>query len=218
MQVKLKILKGPSQGKELKISRAKFIIGRGDDCHLRVRSDKISRQHCQIDVEGAKVVVRDLGSRNGTLVNGERIEGDLELKAADVIQVGPLQFEVMIDHTLGGKKRPKISGIQEAAARTADTNADDGDITSWLEEADEADRVRRIADPKSRQYKMTESEKPKTDQTDEEPAEDPKKAKKKKDKKKAKQPEPPPEPTEPTAKDSKSAAEESLGRMFGEGK
>ena len=216
MQVKLKILKGPSQGKELKISRAKFIIGRGDDCHLRVRSDKISRQHCQIDVEGAKVVVRDLGSRNGTLVNEQRIEGDLELKAGDVIQVGPLQFEVMIDHTLGGKKRPKISGIQEAAARTADANVDDGDITSWLEEADEVDRARRIADPKSRQYHITQSEESKMEQ-DERPEEDPQKTKKKKDKKKAKQPEPPPEPTGPTAKDSKEAAEETLGRLFGEG-
>ena len=215
MQVTLKIVKGPSQGKELKISRSKFIIGRGDHCHLRVRSDKISRQHCQIDVEGAQVVVRDLGSRNGTLVNGEKTEGDLELRAGDVIQVGPLQFEVKIDHTLGGKKRPKISGIQEAAARTADTNVDDGDVTSWLEEADEVDRVHRIADPGSRQYHAPKSEEPKEEAPEEEPEEDPKKPKKKKDRKKGKQPEPPPEPEEPTAKDSKEAAEETLGRLFG---
>ena len=142
MKVKLKLIKGPDAGKELKIPTPKCLIGRGEDCHLRPKSDAISRQHCIIYVKAGELMVRDLKSKNGTLVNGERVTEDRVLKAGDTIQVGPLAFEIVIDHTLGGEKKPKVSSVKEAAARTTAGGKEtvmlaDGDISDWLEEADQ---------------------------------------------------------------------------------
>jgi pSer/pThr/pTyr-binding forkhead associated (FHA) protein len=73
MQVRLKILRGSNAGKEIKIPVPKCLIGRGDNCHLKPQSDAISRNHCEIVTSDTEVVVRDLNSRNGTHVNGQKI-------------------------------------------------------------------------------------------------------------------------------------------------
>lgn len=158
MKVKLRVRQGSNAGKELTIQGPHFIIGRGDGCHLKAKSDMISRRHCAIIVGESQVAIRDLKSKNGTLVNGETIEGQQILQMGDVLQVGPLEFEVVIDHTLGAAKRPRVETVKEAAARTADHAAHgediESDITSWLEEADEIDRMRRTAVPETRQFKL----------------------------------------------------------------
>lgn len=158
MQVKLKVVSGSNAGKEIKIPLAKFFIGRGDDCHLRPQSDLISRHHCAIIIEGGSVVIRDLKSRNGTVVNGEKISGDVALKMGDKVKVGPLEFEVLIDHSLGGTKKAKVADVKDAAARVGDQKPDESkiedDITSWLEEADEEERSKRIQTPQTRQFKL----------------------------------------------------------------
>jgi pSer/pThr/pTyr-binding forkhead associated (FHA) protein len=161
MQVKLKVLGGSHAGKEIKISLAKFFIGRGEDCHLRPQSDLISRHHCALIVENGAVIARDLKSRNGTLVNGEKISGDVQLKAGDTLKVGPLEFEVLIDHTLGGTKKTKVATVQEAAERvtqqaatTKPSETIDTDVSSWLEEADEEDRQQRKYSPETRQFRI----------------------------------------------------------------
>lgn len=159
MQLKLKVLSGSHAGKEIKIPLAKFFIGRGEDCHLRPQSDLISRHHCAIMVENGIATIRDLKSRNGTVVNGEKIAGDVVLKMGDQVKVGPLEFEVVIDHSLGGAKKPKVSDMKEAAARVGESEKKDGsrieqDITSWLEEADEEERTKRITSPQTRLFKL----------------------------------------------------------------
>ncbi len=158
MVVKLRVMHGPSAGKEIRIPDNQFIIGRGDDCHLRPKSDAISRQHCIIIVSESQVLVRDLKSKNGTYVNGDRIEGDRIVKVGDHVKVGPLEFEMLIDYGLGGDKRPQVTTIQEAAARTFDASVLDTDVSSWLEESDTKDRVRRNADPETRQFRLNDAE------------------------------------------------------------
>jgi pSer/pThr/pTyr-binding forkhead associated (FHA) protein len=158
MQVKLKVIGGSHAGKEIKVSLAKFFIGRGEDCHLRPQSDLISRHHCAIIIENGACIMRDLKSRNGTLVNGEKIAGDYVLKLGDVVKVGPLEFEVLIDHSLGGAKKPKVTDVKDAAARVMQTEKVEvkieDDISSWLEEADEEERTKRIQTPQTRQFKL----------------------------------------------------------------
>jgi pSer/pThr/pTyr-binding forkhead associated (FHA) protein len=163
MKVKLKLLKGSEAGKEIKIPTPKCLIGRGEDCHLRPKSEAISRRHCVVYVKDGELLVRDLKSRNGTLVNGERVTEDRALKSGDTIQVGPLAFEVVIDHSLGGEKKPKVSSVKEAAARTTSAGQEtvqlaDGDISDWLEEADEEERTRRRSAPETRQLKLDETD------------------------------------------------------------
>ena len=71
MHVRLKVMQGSSEGKEVKIPTPKCVIGREEGCHLRPNSDAISRRHCVIITTDNEVVVRDLNSRNGTFVNDE---------------------------------------------------------------------------------------------------------------------------------------------------
>ena len=75
MLVKLRVMQGAQAGREVIIPVAEFLIGRGEECHLRPRSDAISRRHCVIAVSDKQVVLRDLGSKNGSYVNGQRVEG-----------------------------------------------------------------------------------------------------------------------------------------------
>ncbi|QDU27849.1 Glycogen accumulation regulator GarA [Anatilimnocola aggregata] len=141
MQVRFKLLKGSHAGKEVKLPAPKCLIGRNDDCHLKPQSEAVSRRHCVILTTDSEVIVRDLNSRNGTYVNGEKISGDTVLLNGDTVKVGPLEFEMMIEHTAARIKRPKVSDIKEAATRMVQTNAsassqDLSDVTAWLDEAD----------------------------------------------------------------------------------
>lgn len=163
MKIRLKVLKGSNAGKEVKIPTPECVIGRSSECHLRPKSDAISRRHCVIAVENGNVTVRDFGSKNGTYVNGRRVEGHIVLKSGDKLKVGPLAFEVMLDHSLGGEKKAKVASVKEAAARTsensrADANVDDDDVSAWLDEADEQARIRRFGDPETRQLKLDETD------------------------------------------------------------
>jgi pSer/pThr/pTyr-binding forkhead associated (FHA) protein len=163
MKIRLKVLKGSQAGKEVKIPTPECVIGRSSECHMRPKSDAISRRHCSIVVEEGKVAIRDFGSKNGTYVNGRRVEDHLVLKAGDQLQIGPLAFEVLIDHTLGGEKKPKVSSIKEAAVRTTENAKEagpmaDADVSDWLDEADHQERERRLGDPETRQLKMDETD------------------------------------------------------------
>lgn len=64
-----------------------FLIGRGADCDLVVADRQVSRHHARIRREPRGFVVEDLGSRNGTHVNGRLVEGPTLLQDGDVIQV-----------------------------------------------------------------------------------------------------------------------------------
>ena len=89
MKAKLRIVKGAAIGKEITISSSQFVIGRAEGCHLRPKTDAVSRRHCAILLDGDKAVLRDLGSRNGTEVNGTKIDKEQTLSNGDHIRVGP---------------------------------------------------------------------------------------------------------------------------------
>lgn len=118
MKVQLKVIGGSRQGQTIAISIPQFMIGRADDCHLKPRSELISRYHCAILTEEAYVSVRDLGSKNGVYVNGERIGVEQELKNGDKLAFGPLEFEVVIIPTIKGDMKPKVSSVSDVVSRT----------------------------------------------------------------------------------------------------
>lgn len=96
LQVQLKVVGGKHDGRIISITSPKFLIGREQDCHLRPNSDLVSRHHCVMTVDNYTLRLRDLGSTNGTFVNGERMRGELQLKAGDLVAVGKLQFEIQL--------------------------------------------------------------------------------------------------------------------------
>jgi predicted component of type VI protein secretion system len=147
MEVKLVVLGGKQGGKEIPVSGPKFLIGRADDCQLRPQSDLVSRHHCAILLAEGEVTVKDLGSRNGTFVNDERLADGRVLKTGDKVKVGPLEFEVQLSVPVGGKKKPKVHNIQEAAARTVRNASDKGemDVAGWIDDEEEEDAATQDA-------------------------------------------------------------------------
>jgi len=142
MEVKLVVANGKNAGQTIPIVGPKFLIGRAEDCQLRPRSDVISRYHCVLLVEEAFVAVRDFGSKNGTYVNGEQIMGEQELKNGDRLRVGQLEFDVELSVEVGGRKKPKIEGIQDAVARTVEAGSEgEFDLSDWLGQEDSSGTV-----------------------------------------------------------------------------
>ena len=145
MQVALKVIGGKNNGREIKISIQKFIIGRGEQAHLRPSSDLISRQHCAISIDNGRVIVEDLGSRNGTFVNETQLTGPHVAKIGDVVKVGRLQFEILIDHAKSGAKKPVAKTVAEVAKRTSAGNEGNGvnedSITDWLSEPEDFEKI-----------------------------------------------------------------------------
>jgi pSer/pThr/pTyr-binding forkhead associated (FHA) protein len=91
-QISLVIGSGKLAGKIIPLSDPFFLIGRHPRCHLRAASRDVSKHHCALFVEEKRVVVRDLRSRTGTLVNDRPVSGEVELQAGDQLRVGPLAF------------------------------------------------------------------------------------------------------------------------------
>lgn len=92
----LKFLNGPQEGELISISVDKFIIGREPDCSLQLPRNLVSRHHCAIIADGYTIRLRDLGSKNGTYVNGFKIPREKQLSDGDIITVGgiALQYKV----------------------------------------------------------------------------------------------------------------------------
>jgi diguanylate cyclase (GGDEF)-like protein len=81
------VLAGSMMGEMFKIGRERTIIGRGQKADIRMLDDGISREHCEIVVEGEKLVLHDLNSTNGTYCKGVRVTAH-ELADGDKILVG----------------------------------------------------------------------------------------------------------------------------------
>ena len=94
-RLRLVALLGRARGKAIEIGRAKFVIGRDPSCHLRPNSPAISRLHTVLEQRGGRVIVRDLGAKNGTILNGRLLRGEeAEIAHGDRLQIGPLLFAV----------------------------------------------------------------------------------------------------------------------------
>jgi pSer/pThr/pTyr-binding forkhead associated (FHA) protein len=97
MNVTLLVVQGRPFGKRLTFPPGEYYFGRGSECHVRPNSDWVSREHCLLRVAEDAAYLRDLASRNGTLVNGLLLDGERRLGDGDLVQLGPLVFEVLLD-------------------------------------------------------------------------------------------------------------------------
>ncbi|MDA0833256.1 MAG: FHA domain-containing protein [Planctomycetota bacterium] len=116
----LLILSGKLQGKKLSLPEKNVTIGRDEDCELRVASTEVSRRHCVLMPSAQGLIVRDLDSPNGTFINEVRIEGEQLLSPGGILQVGPMQFQLV-------RKKPPTE-----KAKVSDSALSDDDIASWL--------------------------------------------------------------------------------------
>lgn len=104
---KLRIHAGPQAGIEFSLDRPVVRIGRGSMNEIVIQDNQSSRQHAEISREGDQLVVRDLGSTNGTFVNGERITGPRTLRPGDQLRIGETTFGFQAE--VGGPT-PAVAG------------------------------------------------------------------------------------------------------------
>ncbi len=94
MNYVLQVVRGRSANTTLKLSDGVTSVGRHDDCWIRIKSSQVSRRHCEIFESGGKLTIRDLGSSNGTYVNGKRVLGQQALTPGDEVTLGAVTLRV----------------------------------------------------------------------------------------------------------------------------
>ncbi len=84
----LVVLAGPNLGEMYPVEGAEAFVGRGEGASIRLKDDAISRKHVRLALRGNEVLIEDLRSANGTLVNGAPLTGATRLRDGDQIQLG----------------------------------------------------------------------------------------------------------------------------------
>ncbi len=136
LKLLLIVVQGKPEGKTIPVVGPVFRVGRGLDCHLRPNSEEVSRNHTEIVLSATEAIVRDLGSRNGTRVNGKLLTGPHTLKSGELLQIGPLTFAIAIQGVASEADdvRPTPVGILPGT-RPGSTSLDDvpaDQIDAWL--------------------------------------------------------------------------------------
>jgi pSer/pThr/pTyr-binding forkhead associated (FHA) protein len=121
MQVVLVMFRADGQRRSFSISRDITVVGRREDCDLRIPLGDVSRKHCRFIRDEHAVHVEDLGSSNGTFHNGEKVTEGQQLHPGDTVQIGPVTFLVQIDGV------PADDQLQAAAPGEAVNNMDFSD-------------------------------------------------------------------------------------------
>src|SRR5438309_11765963 len=108
MRVTLRVLAGPYTGREFVFDQHDtFLIGRSESAHLYLPEDRFfSRHHCMLEIAPPRCFLRDLGSTNGTFVNGQRVE-EASLKSGDQIQGGATVL--LVEVCTSGMDSPKTT-------------------------------------------------------------------------------------------------------------
>lgn len=87
-----------------------IIIGRDSSCHIVIQDPKASKQHTKISLKGSRCIVEDLGSTNGTRVNGHKIKNRVSVMHRDKIRVAGINFVVHIG------EEPKPAEVKSAGS------------------------------------------------------------------------------------------------------
>jgi pSer/pThr/pTyr-binding forkhead associated (FHA) protein len=105
--------RGKHKGTIIPIQKSPFLIGRNDECQLRATNPYVSHQHCELRADGEKIIIQDCLSTNGTFINNQKIEGEVELHEGDELRIGSLGFVVCReDRKLAERRQPEAAPCQ----------------------------------------------------------------------------------------------------------
>ncbi len=112
---------GPTPGKVFPLEGSELSIGRDANQAISINDAEISRKHAKMELRGASYVIQDLGSTNGTFVNGNRISGIQVLNPNDIVAFGEnivLMYEAVVDPnaTMIASKAPRTSAAMPKPA------------------------------------------------------------------------------------------------------
>lgn len=94
MDFQLVVIRGRSATQTIRLTNGVTTVGRQEGCQLRISSSQVSRRHCQIFEQQGALLVKDLGSANGTFVNGRRISDAQVLQPGDELSIGQVRFRI----------------------------------------------------------------------------------------------------------------------------
>jgi anti-anti-sigma factor len=96
-KVWLRVEYAGSKGRMIAVAADSFVVGRERGCQLRLGSPHVSKRHAAVEIRGKRVFLRDLGSTNGTVLNGAPLRSaEAELHSQDRIQIGPVRCKIWI--------------------------------------------------------------------------------------------------------------------------
>jgi predicted component of type VI protein secretion system len=134
-QFQFVVRSGPNAGKAYPLEGAELTVGRDPSNPVSINDGEISRRHAKLTWKGASYVLEDLGSTNGTFVNGTRLSAPLALKPGDAVSFGEnivLIYEATFDAnaTMAGsaKAAKTAASVQQAAPAPAPAPAYSGQV------------------------------------------------------------------------------------------
>ncbi len=128
MNINLIRFRKNGEQKVIALPSAVTVIGRRHSCDLCIPLDSISKKHCQLNCDEGTLKIRDLGSRNGTFLNGKRVN-ESAIEPGDCVQIGPVGFVFQINGqpekvtTPVLRSPPKPKKEKKATEKPADDHA-----------------------------------------------------------------------------------------------
>jgi serine protease Do len=119
MAPQLQFVSGAQQGQSALVAGDRFLIGRGSDCQLTLADGEASRRHAVLrPQDDGSVVLEDLGSTNGTYVNGQRIAGPVTLQGGERVRIGDTELN-FLDGAGPAQAQPAPQPVAAAALPAA---------------------------------------------------------------------------------------------------
>lgn len=144
IQAKLIMFRANGERRELSLNGDRTLIGRRNDCDIRIPLTEVSRHHSELRIENDKVHIKDLGSSNGTFVNNKRVQTSA-LNPGDHVIIGPVVFTLQVNgepkdvrpvKTKVQRQKPAAKGVVDRRDKSDVVNAvvdDELDPISALE-------------------------------------------------------------------------------------
>ena len=82
------------EDREIELREGEIVLGRSSECGVLLDSETVSRKHARVSIREGSVFIEDLGSRNGTFVNGKQVVEKVQIKPGDAVQFGDVRFEL----------------------------------------------------------------------------------------------------------------------------
>jgi pSer/pThr/pTyr-binding forkhead associated (FHA) protein len=127
------VVVAPASVKRSVAVRLPILVGRSDEARFRLRQDSVSRRHCEFFIEDDAVHVRDLGSTNGTFLDGAEIAADTAtvVPPGAVVQVGGMAFRVEYEPAARRSATSDDDTVPLAAVEAAESDEAAGADTAF---------------------------------------------------------------------------------------
>ena len=112
---------GPTPGKAFPLDKDEMFIGREANNDITINDPEVSRKHARLYVQGGNIILEDLGSTNGTSVNGQRLTGPYVLRPGEIITLGEkitLLFESLVNDDNATMASARISSQPQFPAQS----------------------------------------------------------------------------------------------------